>query len=61
MTGVNDAYTKQSRMLMRQNVNNDVSMNPDEKTWINVCFWEIVHLPLPKPNINPYFSLWAKR
>ena len=27
---------------------------------INVCFWETTHLPLLQPNINPYFSLWAK-
>ena len=27
---------------------------------INVCFWKIVQLLLPKPNINTYFSLWAK-
>ena len=28
--------------------------------WINVCFWETSHLPLPKPNINTYFLLWEK-
>ena len=27
---------------------------------INVCFWETAHLPLPQPNINPYFSRWPK-
>ncbi len=27
---------------------------------INLGFWETSHLPLPKPNINPYISLWAK-
>ena len=27
---------------------------------INECFWETAHLPLSKPNINTYFSLWAK-
>ena len=27
---------------------------------INVCFWETDHLPLPQPNIHPYFSLWTK-
>ena len=29
--------------------------------WINVCFWETVHLPFPNlVNINTYFLLWAK-
>ena len=27
---------------------------------INVCFWENSHLPLPKTNINTYFSLWVR-
>ena len=27
---------------------------------INVYFWETAYLPLPKPNINTYFLLWAK-
>ena len=27
---------------------------------INVCFWETAHLPIRKPNIDTYFSPWAK-
>ena len=28
--------------------------------WIIMCFWETANLPLPKANINTYFSLRAK-
>ena len=31
-----------------------------EKIGINLGFWETAHLPLPKANINTYFSFRAK-
>ena len=31
-----------------------------KQVWINVCFYGTVYLPLPQPNINTNFSLWAK-